>query len=82
MKAGGRVQSTRFVALEQTMTQWILLLLAAAAIAVVLGVVFQAAFWHQPITPQLAFLFVVVGLVMALIGRGIWSWWVTGKKRG
>ncbi len=63
------------------MKQWILLFLAAAAIAVVLGVVFQAAFWNQPITPQLAFLFVVVGLVIALIGRGIRSWLTTGKKR-
>ena len=63
------------------MKHWISLLLAAAVIAVVLGTVFQYAFWGQQITPQLAFLFVVVGLVMAIIGRGIWRWWVTGKKR-
>ena len=63
------------------MKNWILLLLAAAAIAVILGVVFQVAFWNQPITPQLVILFVVVGFGLAFFGRAVWNWVTSGKKR-
>ena len=55
------------------MHSWLAVVFGAAIIAVLLGVLFQAAFWSQPVTPELALLFLIVGFLLALGVRALWA---------
>ena len=53
------------------MKEWGALMVATLIVATILGLLFQAVFWGQPVTLELAFLFVVVSLLLVTAVRRI-----------
>lgn len=59
------------------MKQWAGILIGTLVVATALALLFQALFWDQPVSPELAFLFVIVSFMLVVTGRAVWNKVVT-----
>jgi len=62
------------------MKSWTVSVVGTLVVATVLGLIFQAVFWDQPVSPELALLFVIISLLLVTAARAIWNAIVARKR--